>query len=250
MPQLSIAAVVGNFPTFQVAFGVIEGVAPTPSAPAEIDAFVASAENVARARLGGGEAAVLPEILRWRVAYRAFGSKKTSYRDACEALLRRLAAGDHLPRILPLVDLYNAISVKHVVPVGVDDLALLAPPNAFRYAKAGDSFLDGGKTPPEDDPPTPGEVVYADTRHCLCRRWNWRQDARTRVSAGTRDALVVIQTLEADGAERLARAIEGFRRYREVGVGCPVALGDRQRGDAGRQRLKPAHRSFSKSRMS
>ena len=131
MPSLSIAAVVGDFPTFQVAFGVIEGVRSMPSAPAEIEAFVASAEDAARARLDGGEPAVLPEVLRWRAAYRAFGSKKTSYRDACEALLRRLAAGDHLPRILPLVDLYNAISVKHVVPVGVNDLALLAPPNAF-----------------------------------------------------------------------------------------------------------------------
>jgi DNA/RNA-binding domain of Phe-tRNA-synthetase-like protein len=220
MPSLSIAAVVGDFPTFQVAFGGIEGVRPMPSAPAEIEAFVASAEDAARARLDEGEPAALPEVLRWRAAYRAFGSKKTSYRDACEALLRRLAAGDHLPRILPLVDLYNAISVKHVMPVGVDDLALLAPPNAFRYAKSGDSFLDGGTTPPADDPPAPGEVVYADTRHCLCRRWNWRQDARTRVSAGTRDALVVIQTLEADGAERLARAIEDFASTAKAALGA------------------------------
>jgi DNA/RNA-binding domain of Phe-tRNA-synthetase-like protein len=171
-------------------------------------------------RLEGREMADLPEVLRWRAAYRAFGSKKTGYRDACEALLRRLQGGQRLPRILPLVDLYNAISVRHLMPVGVDDLALVAPPNAFRYARPGDGFLDGGRTPPEDDPPAEGEVVLADQRHVLCRRWNWRQDARTRVSAGTVAAQVVIQTLEPDGEERLARAVEDFTAIARDALGA------------------------------
>jgi DNA/RNA-binding domain of Phe-tRNA-synthetase-like protein len=220
MPALSIEAVVEAFPSFQVAFGVLEGLRQPPIDAAALDAFVAAAEAAVRVRLTGREPGELPEVLRWRAAYRAFGSKKTSYRDASEALLRRLAGGEPLPRILPLVDLYNAISVKHVMPVGVDDLALVAPPNAFRYARPGDNFLDGGKTPLEDDPPAAGEVVYADQRHCLCRRWNWRQDARTRVRAETRDALVVIQTLEANGAERLERAIEDFAGVARAALGA------------------------------
>ena len=28
----------------------------------------------------------------------------------------------------------------------------------------------------------PGEVVYADAAHVLCRRWNWRQDARSLIT--------------------------------------------------------------------
>ena len=36
---------------------------------------------------------------------------------------------------------------------------------------------EAGEDP--NDPPKEGEVVYADARHVLCRRWNWRQDART-----------------------------------------------------------------------
>jgi DNA/RNA-binding domain of Phe-tRNA-synthetase-like protein len=210
MPELDISAVVGDFASFRVAFGQLEGLQPDPRNPARIDAFVAAAESAALARLGVGEVAELPEVLHWRAAYRAFGSKKTSYRDACEALLRRCEAGQGLPRILPLVNLYNALSIKHVVPVGVDDLALVHPPNAFRYARPGDTFLDGGTTPAEEAPPLAGEVVYADRRHCLCRRWNWRQDARTRVGPATRSAVVVIQTLEVDGETRLARAAEEF----------------------------------------
>jgi DNA/RNA-binding domain of Phe-tRNA-synthetase-like protein len=220
MPELSIAEVIGDFPDFRVAFGVLEGIAPDPVDAGRLAGFIAAAEDEARRLLGTTDIAEFPEVLHWRAAYRAFGSKKTSYRDACEALLRRIQAGQGLPRILPLVDLYNAVSVKHRMPVGVDDLALVRPPNAFRYAQPGDTFLDGGRTPPEDDPPAAGEVVYADQRHCLCRRWNWRQDARTRVGAGTRDALVVIQTLESDGETRLARAIEDFSAIARDALGA------------------------------
>jgi DNA/RNA-binding domain of Phe-tRNA-synthetase-like protein len=218
LPTLSIAEVVRDFPSFRVGFGMLSGLRPV-DLPA-LERFVADTESEAVTLLAGTEIAALPEVVHWRAAYRAFGSKKTSYRDACEALLRRLSQGQGLPRIMPLVDLYNAISVMHRMPVGVDDLALSAPPNAFRYARPGDSFLDGGRAPPEEDPPAAGEIVYADSRHCLCRRWNWRQDARTRVRVDTREALVVIQTLEKDGEARLQRAIADFSELAERALGA------------------------------
>jgi DNA/RNA-binding domain of Phe-tRNA-synthetase-like protein len=208
MAELSIAELVERFPTFRVTFGLITGLKVSDSPT--LDAYLRKAEAEARELLASTEIADLPEIAHWRAAYRAFGSKKTSYRDACEALLRRIRAGEGLPRVLPLVDLYNAISIRHRVPVGADDLSLVAPPCAFRYSRPGDSFLDGGQSPPASDPPAAGEVVYADSEKCLCRRWNWRQDARSRIRAETVDALIVIQTLEADGPERLARASEDF----------------------------------------
>jgi len=210
MIELSIAELIERFPGFRVAFGVVRDLDFSNAGAVKLDAYVAAAEAEARRLLDESEIAELPEVAHWRAAYRAFGSKKTSYRDACEALLRRVRAGEGVPRVLPLVDLYNAISIRHRVPVGADDLSLVAPPCAFRYSRPGDSFLDGGQSPPASDPPAAGDVVYADSEKCLCRRWNWRQDARSRIRPQTRDALIVIQTLEADGSERLARASEDF----------------------------------------
>jgi DNA/RNA-binding domain of Phe-tRNA-synthetase-like protein len=220
MPELMIGEVAADFPSFRVAFGVVELPNPLAVKTDRLDVFIAQTEEAAARLLAVSDIVDLPEILHWRAAYRAFGSKKTSYRDACEALLRRIQSGAGLPRIMPLVDLYNAISVKHRMPVGADDLALIKPPNAFRYARPGDTFIDGGCVPPENDPPALGEIVYADREKCLCRRWNWRQDARSRVNPQTRVAVIVIQTLEADGEERLARAIADFTMLSEETLGA------------------------------
>ncbi len=223
---LNIAEVAEDFPQFQVAFAVVRR-ARRPDGPCpNIEALMAEAERAAAALLDGQEIAELPEVLAWRTAYRAFGSKKTSYRNSCEALLRRLRAGQGLPRVLPLVDLYNALSVRYLVPAGADDLAQLAPPNAFRYARPGDSFLDLARDPPANDPPFEGEVVYADQEKCLCRRWNWRQDARSRIRPETRDAVFVIQTLAPDGAERLTAAAEELAAIaaEDLGAACDWAI--------------------------
>ena len=55
--------------------------------------------------------------------------------------------GEGLPQINMLVDAYNAISVAFRVPAGADDLDLLAPPLAYRYAREGDTSSHLEKTP-------------------------------------------------------------------------------------------------------
>ena len=222
--SLTIAELLPTFPLFRVAVLVLHGAQPDPSPG--IEAFCRDVEGRAAEALAAGEISELPEIRDWRAAYRAFGSKKTSYRNSCEALLRRLRAGQGLPRVLPLVDLYNALSVKYLVPAGADDLRRVVPPNAFRFARLDDSFHDLAKDPPVNDPPAEGEVVYADSEKCLCRRWNWRQDARSRIRAETEDAVVVVQTLAPDGAARLEQAARCFaaQASEHLGARCQWAI--------------------------
>ena len=59
-----------------------------------------------------------------------------------------------------------------------------------------------------------GEVVYADAAHVLCRRWNWRQDARTLITPATRRAVVTVQSNGAGdvaaGANDLIELITKF----------------------------------------
>lgn len=223
---LTIAELLPDFPRFQVAFAVVRGMAARAGDCPGIETLAREAESAAADLVARQEVAELTEIQDWRAAYRAFGSKKTSYRNSCEALLRRVRGGAGLPRVSPLVDLYNALSVKYMIPAGADDLAHLVPPLAFRFARPGDSFLDLAKDPPENDPPAAGEVVYADDEKCLCRRWNWRQDARSRIRAETLDAAVVLQTLDPDGTARLTEAAAELAAHagRDLGASCHWAI--------------------------
>ncbi len=110
--------------------------------------------------------------------------------------MKNALAGTSLPRINPFVDAYNAVSLAHVLPAGADDLDRVAGDLAFRFSREGDDFRDMGALDesgaPLADPPKPGEVVYADSKKILCRRWNWRQDARSAISPETRRAVVTL----------------------------------------------------------
>lgn len=195
------------FPAFEVAVLVAEDLAIPAKRPAALDALIGEREAACRAAWGGTELSVIPGIAAWRAAYRAFGIKKTSYRCSVERLVKNVLAGRELPRINAFVDAYNAVSLGHVLCVGADDLDKTEGPFAFRFARPDDSFLDMAAEPGEDpnDPPKPGEVVYADARHVLCRRWNWRQDARSIITPATRRAIV---TLQANGVGDVRQAAE------------------------------------------
>jgi len=49
-------------------------------------------------------------------------------------------------------------------------------------------------------------VVWRDDRGVTCRRWNWRQCARTRITHSTTTAMFVLDGLAALGASGLRAA--------------------------------------------
>ncbi|MEW2357884.1 phenylalanine--tRNA ligase beta subunit-related protein [Spirillospora sp. NPDC029432] len=144
-----------------------------------------------------------PHVEAWREAYRAFGAKPQRTRSSIDALLRR---ADALPSINRVVDAYNAVSVEYVLPIGGEDLD--AYQGAARLVRAsGDEPFDtvaGGETVTEH--PAAGEVVWRDDLGVTCRRWNWRQCVRTRITESTRNALFLLERLEPYPLERLHEA--------------------------------------------
>ncbi len=223
----TIADVVPRFPDFRAAIVVAEDLALAEARPDELDALIAEREEACRTAWGARELSEIPGIAAWRAAYKGFGIKKTSYRSSVERLVKRVKAGDRLPAVNTLVDIYNAVSLTHVFCCGADDLDRIAPPIAFRFSQPGDTFIDMGAEAGEDpnDPPKDGEVVYTDTRHVLCRRWNWRQDARTGISPQTRRAVITVQ---ANGWGDLDAAVADLTGLvgRFAGGACRVAVAD------------------------
>ena len=201
--RISIADITNAFPDYRVAFVVAEGLTIAPERPPALDALIAEREAEARAKWSGTELAQVPGIAAWRAAYKGFGIKQTRYRSSVERLVKNVLAGRALARVNAFVDLYNAVSLAHVLPLGADDLDLVTPPLAFRTAREGDSFVDMAEAGEGAEPeaPKPGEVVYADAAHVLCRRWNWRQDARSIIRPETRRAVITVQSNGAGDVE-------------------------------------------------
>ena len=192
--HISIADITNAFPDYRVAVVVAEGLTIAPERPRRARCADRASARRRRARQWGGtELSQIPGVAAWRAAYKGFGIKQTRYRSSVERLVKNVLAGRPLARVNAFVDLYNAVSLAHVLPLGADDLDKVTPPLAFRYAREGDSFVDMAEAGEEPEAPKAGEVVYADAAHVLCRRWNWRQDARTLITPATTRAVVTVQ---------------------------------------------------------
>ena len=161
----------------------------TADAAPDLDDYIA----IAKARLADGPESEFPEIQAWRRAFARMGLKPTQYRCAAESLLRRFRKEGSLPRLHPLVDLCNAVSLAFAVPVAVLDAAEIAWPLEVRYAAGDEDYLTfGGET----EHPAPGEVIFADRAgQAHARRWTNRQSGRSAVSAATGTVLIVAEAL-------------------------------------------------------
>jgi DNA/RNA-binding domain of Phe-tRNA-synthetase-like protein len=171
-------------------------------------AALGRAEERARARLGGEAPEALPEIAAWREAFLGFGVKPRQGRSSVEALVRRIDAG--LPRIDRLTDIYNAISVEHLIPIGGEDLDRYT--GAARLVRANgdeifDTVVDGESAVTTPDP---GEVIWRDDMGATCRRWNWRQCVRTRLSQDTTNVLFILDALEPISDESLTATADAL----------------------------------------
>ncbi len=130
--------------------------------------------------------------MAWRRAFTRFGAKPTQYRNAAEALLRRLDKHGDIPSISTLVDLGNLVSIRYAMPVAVFDRADIAGGITVRFAHGDERFTDLGST--EAVSPEAGEVVFVDEDDVVCaRRWCWRQSAQSATGPSTTEALVVVE---------------------------------------------------------
>ena len=190
-------------PDYRALLIVMSGVRNGPTDEAS-DAALHRAEERVRARLAGGPTEGLPEIAAWREAFLGFGVKPRTARSSVEALVRRVDAG--LPRINRVTDLYNAVSVDHLLPLGGEDLdGYVGPPRLVRATgdEPFDTIADGQ---PVTVTAEPGEVVWRDNLGVTCRRWNWRQCVRTRLGEQTSNMLFILDGLQPLSTETLEGA--------------------------------------------
>lgn len=173
----------------------------------EVTALLRDAERDALENLGDRPITEHPCIAPWREAYRKFGAKPKKYPSSIENLVRRISKGDEIRHINKLVDVYNVISLRHLVPVGGEDIDKIEGDILLAIAGENESpvILLGEK---EARPPYPNEVIYKDDVETICRRWNWKEVDRTKLTEETRNAFIVIEGLPPVGRDKIQKAID------------------------------------------
>ena len=161
---------------------------------AEISEMLRQAEAALPGKFGNTPVIEHPYIATWREAYRKFGAKPKNYPSSVENLTRRVLNGARIGHINNLVSLYNTISLRHILPVGGEDLDKIVGDVLLTRASNNEPpvFLLGES---EARPPHAGEIIYKDDAGAICRRWNWKEADRTKLTQETKNAFLVIEAL-------------------------------------------------------
>lgn len=193
------SAIWRDFPQLVPGVLVADGITSDANVEAPVSGFTANAQ----ARLAAAAEGELPEIQAWRQIFARMGLKPTRYRCAAEALLRRYRKDGSLPRLHPLIDLCNAVSLAYATPVAAFDMSTLTEYVEVCYA-SGDETYDtfSGET----ETPDPGEVVFADAAGRVhARRWTNRQSGYSAVRDTTSAVLIVAEAMHAEAPADLPR---------------------------------------------
>lgn len=162
-------------------------------------------------------------LASWGEAYSRFGAKPNRTPSSAQALKKRVEKDGRLPSINPLVDLYNAVSLRFAVPVGGENFDAYVGKPRLSVADGTEAFdtVMNGEAIVEN--PAKGEVIWRDDVGVTCRRWNWRQGTRTRLDTVGGRMWFILESLAAMPEEALEEAgnmlVGGLR---ELAPGCDV----------------------------
>jgi DNA/RNA-binding domain of Phe-tRNA-synthetase-like protein len=208
------------FPEAQIGIVVARGLGSSQADQAALAALLADAAAAAAAGLGD-DVAAHPAIAPWRQAYQAFGVKPSKYRSSIESLLRSARAG-RIRSVNPLVDLYNTVSLTHLLPCGGEDLAAVRGDIQLLRARGGEHFVALGAQ--QAEPPVPGEVIYRDDVGVICRCWNWREADRTKLTPATTDAFLCIEALPPNRQPQLEAACAALAQLASTHLGAQATV--------------------------
>ena len=166
----------------------------------EIDHLLTRAVEEMKKNYIGEKAQDHPRIKPWRSAFSKLGISGSKFQSSIESMARRVLRGDPFPRINPLVDLYNSVSLRFLVPMGGHDLDTLEGNIHLRFTEGWEPFtpMGGGETSVVPK----GELVYCDEREVLTRNWVWRQCEKDKATEKTKNIFIPIDVLGEVGRAR------------------------------------------------
>ncbi|MBJ6745853.1 B3/4 domain-containing protein [Streptococcus sp. 121] len=193
------------FPDAKIGVVLLKDYQKLDESPAELRSLLEESNELAKSFVEEEPFAENPVIQVYRQSFQKFKTKKGA-RSSIEALLKRVKSGKPVGTILPLVDIYNAASLRFALPCGAEDLDTFQGDLQLTLTEGGDDFYLIGRD--ENNPTLPGELCYKDEAGAVCRCLNWRDGQRTMITEDTKNAFLVIELLDPSREEALEAALQ------------------------------------------
>lgn len=206
------------FPDAHLGILLVKDIPSSDVSPQEVKDLLEEANEEAKKFLVEDQLSQNPVVAVWREAYKKFKTKKGA-RCSIEALLKRVQKGNPVGSILPLVDIYNATSLKFGLPCGAEDIDKFQGDLQLTVTEGGDPF---GGIGDEGEETLPGELCYKDDAGAVCRCFNWRDSERTMITETTKNAFMIFELTDGERLEDLKAALDFAKENLEKYLGATV----------------------------
>lgn len=207
------------FPESQIGVLVCEGIDNKVYDENKYEAWLRESEKLAMQHVTEEVFTDNPVIREWRDAFYKFKTKKGA-RCSIEAMLKRVKNGGEIRCLIPLVDIYNGISLRYGFPVGGEDIDKFEGDNRLTIADGDEEFITYGSD--KSEPPYPGEVVYKDDAGAICRCFNWRESVRTMLTEETVNAFMCVELTNAERLDDLNACLDALAETIQAELGGTV----------------------------
>lgn len=143
----------------------------------------------------------------FRDVHKMVGRSARTEIAAPEALLRLLLRRGQLPRINPLVDIYNLVSAESRLALGAHDTSHVTGNVALKITDGTETFVPLGAEVPEALPA--GEYAYCDEDEVICRL-EVRQCDKSKVTNTTTECMFFLHGSPLHSVDTLDRAAESL----------------------------------------
>ena len=189
----------------------------------EIDSMLDENTAVFAKKHEGENVREIPGIKACRDAFLALSMNPNKFMVSIEALAKRVQKGNELPHINPLVDLGNALSVKHEVPMGAHDIDKMEADFEVRFSTSSDTFLPMGEEEKEIMPE--GELCYVSGNQVKTRRWMWRQSDDGKLTESTKNVFFPIDGFASVNKEDVIAARDELAAFLHDVLGLKTEKG-------------------------
>lgn len=170
-----------------------------------LDSFVEGEVELCLKKYDEMDPKEIDSISGYRQLHEKYGKKSRKIISAPESLIKLLKKRRNIPRINPLVDIYNLISIKYALALGAHDLDKVNANIILKVSRGGEVFIPLGSSLAEEIYPNEYGYFNDSTNEVLCRLES-KQCENTKVSVETKNILMIIQGNEKTSSDLLMEA--------------------------------------------